>query len=247
VVFVRHAALLSGRDDEFVGIVTKGYTGMRLGELVGLETVYVRAAAVRVEWQLYELDSGVFERCPPKDGSRRTVDAPRFLSALLAQYIARTRPKPCPCHGFTYVFRGHGLANGAARTPGPKLVDVARRAGVSAGTVSNVLNRPDTVPEATRVKVGQAVEDLGYARGVVSGDLAAHWRRSGLGTWLFQPAATGLYPRRAPYPAHPVPILGEPWPGVPVRGRGAAARADACWLPIAAGCPRTGYGIRTRR
>jgi integrase len=32
-----------------------------------------------------------------------------------------------------------------------------------------------------------------------------------------------------------VPIIGDPWPGIPARGRGAAARADACWLPIANG------------
>jgi integrase len=37
-------------------------------------------------------------------------------------------------------------------------------------------------------------------------------------------------------------MLGEPWPGVPVRGRGAAARADACWLPVAAGL--TPHGLR---
>ncbi|MBG0560924.1 hypothetical protein [Actinoplanes aureus] len=59
----------------------------------------------------------MFERCPPKDGSRRTVDTPGFLSALLAEHITRTRPTPCACHGRTYTFRGHGLANGAARTP----------------------------------------------------------------------------------------------------------------------------------
>lgn len=34
----RWAALLSGRDDEFVAIVLKGFTGMRWGEIVGLET-----------------------------------------------------------------------------------------------------------------------------------------------------------------------------------------------------------------
>jgi integrase len=242
LLIAERAALLSGRDDEFVAIVTKGYTGIRWGELVGLETKYVRPTAVRVEWQLYELDSGVFERCPPKDGSRRTVDAPGFVSTLLAEHVAQTRPEPCPCHGFTYAFRSHGLANGSARTPGPKLVDVARRAGVSTGTVSNVLNRPDTVPEATRVTVLQAIADLGYVRGVTSGVLAAHWRRSGFGMWLFQPAATGLYPERAPSPEHPVPILGEPWPGLPVRGRGAAARADACWLPIAPGL--SPHGLR---
>ncbi|GGQ56193.1 tyrosine-type recombinase/integrase [Couchioplanes azureus] len=32
-----------------------------------------------------------------------------------------------------------------------------------------------------------------------------------------------------------MPILADPWPGIPVRGRGAAAKADVCWTPIAAG------------
>lgn len=39
-----------------------------------------------------------------------------------------------------------------------------------------------------------------------------------------------------------MPVLAEPWPGVPARGRGAAGRADACWLPIAPG--RTPHGER---
>jgi integrase len=32
-----------------------------------------------------------------------------------------------------------------------------------------------------------------------------------------------------------VPVLGEPWPGIPVRGRNADQRADACWMPVARG------------
>lgn len=63
------AALLSGRDDEFVAVVLKGYTGMRWGEIAGLETEFARPGAVRVEWQLYELDTGELARCPPKDDS----------------------------------------------------------------------------------------------------------------------------------------------------------------------------------
>ena len=39
-----------------------------------------------------------------------------------------------------------------------------------------------------------------------------------------------------------MPILAHPWPGIPVRGRNAAVRADSCWLPIA---PRlTPHGLR---
>ncbi|WP_431953212.1 LacI family DNA-binding transcriptional regulator [Actinacidiphila sp. bgisy167] len=48
------------------------------------------------------------------------------------------------------------------RTVGIK--DVAREAGVSVGTVSNVINRPDAVPEATRVRVQRAIARLGYVR-----------------------------------------------------------------------------------
>jgi DNA-binding LacI/PurR family transcriptional regulator len=42
--------------------------------------------------------------------------------------------------------------------------DVARRAGVSLGTVSNVLNRPDQVAPATRERVRQAIAEIGYVR-----------------------------------------------------------------------------------
>jgi LacI family transcriptional regulator len=42
--------------------------------------------------------------------------------------------------------------------------DVAVRAGVSVGTVSNVLNRPDLVSAATRERVLAAIADLGFVR-----------------------------------------------------------------------------------
>jgi LacI family transcriptional regulator len=42
--------------------------------------------------------------------------------------------------------------------------DVAGRAGVSVGTVSNVLNRPDVVSEATRTRVLDAIAALGFVR-----------------------------------------------------------------------------------
>jgi LacI family transcriptional regulator len=42
--------------------------------------------------------------------------------------------------------------------------DVAAVAGVSLGTVSNVLNRPDRVSERTRTRVEQAMVDLGFVR-----------------------------------------------------------------------------------
>ncbi|MBT2213178.1 substrate-binding domain-containing protein [Actinomadura sp. NEAU-AAG7] len=52
---------------------------------------------------------------------------------------------------------------GAARgTVGIK--QVAAHAGVSPGTVSNVLNRPERVAEATRIRVEDAIRELGFVR-----------------------------------------------------------------------------------
>jgi integrase len=240
LLIAERAALLSGRDDEFVAVVLAGFTGMRWGELVGLEPEYVRAAAVRVEWQLYELDSGKLLRCPPKDDSHRTIVAPGWLTGLVSDHIGRTRPAPCGCHGYRYVFRGYGPARSATRQVGAKLVDVARLAGVSVSTASMVLNHLERVLDSTRTKVETAMVDLGYVRGAPAGDLAAHWRRNNFAARLFQPAATGRYPTRAS--GEPVPILASPWPGVPARGRGAAIRADSCWVPIAPGL--TPHGLR---
>ncbi|MEM6889427.1 MAG: PfkB family carbohydrate kinase [Pseudomonadota bacterium] len=45
---------------------------------------------------------------------------------------------------------------------GPSLADVARAAGVSVGTASNVLNSPEMVREATRERVYEAMRRLGY-------------------------------------------------------------------------------------
>jgi LacI family transcriptional regulator len=42
--------------------------------------------------------------------------------------------------------------------------EVARRAGVALGTVSNVLNRPEIVTEETRRRVQQAIDEIGFVR-----------------------------------------------------------------------------------
>jgi LacI family transcriptional regulator len=42
--------------------------------------------------------------------------------------------------------------------------EVAARAGVSLGTVSNVLNRPEIVASSTRTRVLEAIEELGFVR-----------------------------------------------------------------------------------
>src|SRR6476661_369460 len=54
------------------------------------------------------------------------------------------------------------VGNGGTRSAGVK--DVAALAGVSLGTVSNVLNRPDRVSARTRERVEQAMAELGFVR-----------------------------------------------------------------------------------
>src|ERR1700760_1131773 len=53
------------------------------------------------------------------------------------------------------------------------VVDVAKRAGVSLGTVSNVLNRPERVAPATRERVLRAIEELGFVRNEAARQLRA--------------------------------------------------------------------------
>jgi LacI family transcriptional regulator len=53
------------------------------------------------------------------------------------------------------------------------VVDVAAHAGVSLGTVSNVLNRPDRVAPATRARVLRAIEELGFVRNEAARQLRA--------------------------------------------------------------------------
>ncbi len=58
-----------------------------------------------------------------------------------------------------------------------RIKEVARLAGVSAGTVSNVLNHPDRVAEATRDRVRQAISQLGYVRNDMARQLRAGSRQ----------------------------------------------------------------------
>lgn len=57
--------------------------------------------------------------------------------------------------------------------PNVSIRDVARRAGVSVGTVSNVLNRPDEVSADSVTRVQQAIDDLGYVRNEAARKLRA--------------------------------------------------------------------------
>jgi LacI family transcriptional regulator len=59
------------------------------------------------------------------------------------------------------------------RPSAPRIQDVARRAGVAIGTVSNVLNNPDLVAEQTRLKVETAIAELGFVPNSAARALAA--------------------------------------------------------------------------
>ncbi len=86
------------------------------------------------------------------------------------------------------------------------LDEVARRAGVTAATVSNVLRERGRVGEATRARVLEAVEALGYRPHL---------------------AARALAEGRAPTVALMVSSIANPLPGVRAggRARGAPQRA----------------------
>lgn len=56
--------------------------------------------------------------------------------------------------------------------------DVADRAQVAVGTVSNVLNHPDRVAERTRVRVTEAIADLGFVRNDAARQLRAGQSRT---------------------------------------------------------------------
>lgn len=63
--------------------------------------------------------------------------------------------------------------DGDSRPSNPRIQDVARRAGVAIGTVSNVLNNPHIVAEPTRLKVEAAIAELGFVRNSAARALAA--------------------------------------------------------------------------
>ena len=60
-----------------------------------------------------------------------------------------------------------------SRPARPSMIDVARHAGVAIGTVSNVLNSPDKVTDATRRRVNASIAELGYIRNDAARSLAA--------------------------------------------------------------------------
>ncbi|MEV0276675.1 LacI family DNA-binding transcriptional regulator [Streptomyces sp. NPDC050610] len=79
-----------------------------------------------------------------------------WLPALVFNNIAPMQPTSCLCRE-SYVFRAQDGVLTSGRQSA-KLIDVVRHAGVSTGTVSNVLNHPD------RIRVELAIVGIGFVR-----------------------------------------------------------------------------------
>ncbi|GAA4929138.1 tyrosine-type recombinase/integrase [Streptomonospora halophila] len=104
LLIAERAAVLTGRDDEFTMLITKFYTGLRWGELIGIEKTLLSRDRLQVDWQLAEEGSQGMARTPPKRGSIRPIDLPGFLADLLEEQAERVvhpkvdgRAKWCPC------------------------------------------------------------------------------------------------------------------------------------------------------
>ncbi|MFC5187101.1 tyrosine-type recombinase/integrase [Actinomadura harenae] len=99
LLVAERCGVLGGRDEDFLFPLTIAYTGMRLGEAIGLEKRYARAklhGLIRVEWQLVEV-RGHFYRRPPKGDGRRDIQLPPFLVDLIADQIAAIDKNFCAC------------------------------------------------------------------------------------------------------------------------------------------------------
>ena len=118
LLVAERCAALSGRDADFVMVLTLAYTGMRWGEVLALTPKAIRGNHLRVDWKLYEL-GGRFYKGRPKDGSMRVVDLPPFLAELLANHLRDYPPQTCKCRnpdkpwcpGAEHVFLSGTLAH----------------------------------------------------------------------------------------------------------------------------------------
>lgn len=237
LLIAERAAVLSGRDDEFILTALLQHAGLRLGEGIGLEARYAGPGVVHVEWQLSEVGSRLI-RAIPKDGSRGDVAVPPFLSDLLTWLAHQRPPVPCACHGLAYLFTGPG----GARKPrtGVTVRDVAAAAGVAPESAWAALADDSRMPQAVRARVRAAAKDLGWQAGSAPLDVDWHWRHSGFER-LVAAAASGWWAAAGKSsPEHPVWLAGE-WPGATVV-RYTAKRAEWCWLPVARGL--TPHGLR---
>src|SRR5690606_31590720 len=74
------------------------------------------------------------------------------------------RARRCGSSGGLPAVIGCAGEGGPMARKAVSIKEVAVHAGVSVGTVSNVLNRPDSVAEPTRLAVVAAIDELGFVR-----------------------------------------------------------------------------------
>ena len=218
LLLAERCAVLSGRDDEFIEIVTIGYPGMRYGETIGVEPEHVKPDILALRWQLAE-NAGRFYRLPPKDDSARDIDLPPFLGALLARQKSAMSGRRCAHTTST--------APPGAEEPCP----AGRRylwLGTDGGHLRNSnFARRIFAPATTGWYPNGAKKQNRPAKPVLV-DVACHWPGRLLPAW---PAAT------------PGEAFQPPWG----RGRG-LPRLDlenvyvASWLPLLPGL--TPHGLR---
>ncbi|MFI7001397.1 hypothetical protein [Nocardia sp. NPDC050175] len=248
LLIAERMALLSGRDDEFVAGILKRFTGIRSGELWGLELDYVRTEQIRIEHQLASVGSRLIQ-CPPKDESRRYIDWPDFLRSMVAAHVARTNPQRCPCHNMLCIFTGLPRTRSRSSVKGVTMASLAAHLGISERTVSVALRGSGgRIADATRERVLLAAAEFGYDV-VPPGEPVWHWTRDSFRRWIYTPAVSGKFPpHKKNGPWNPVSL----WmPGaetielstdavrdsvlaIPVKSA-RARKANASWLPIAAG------------
>lgn len=96
LLVAERCAALSGRDEDFLMVITGAYTGMRWSEIIGLASAYVHGDSLDVQWKLYEL-GGRFYKGRPKDGSIRTADLPPSLAELLTWHFTENKGRRCTC------------------------------------------------------------------------------------------------------------------------------------------------------
>ncbi|MEV6412050.1 LacI family DNA-binding transcriptional regulator [Kribbella sp. NPDC051718] len=105
--------------------------------------------------------SGAADRARRTPDPAATPNPPRTPSPPRTPNAARDQARLAKAGARRQARR---LRPGGATRSAAGVKDVAAAAGVSLGTVSNVLNRPEMVSPTTRAKVESAMESLGFVR-----------------------------------------------------------------------------------
>ncbi|ASU81560.1 hypothetical protein CDO52_01015 [Nocardiopsis gilva YIM 90087] len=238
-------ALLSGRDEEFISGITMYNSGLRFGELIGLEREFCRPAEqmIRVEWQLFEME-GDWHRQPPKDDSYRDVHIPEFVCELLRRQLASIPHKPtktCACfrpptvHRFLVAaLKRRGAWSEEMKTA--VLTHAQDRSLAELGIDPDLADRFN----GDFIRGSAAPPHKGGIHVFSAQSGSPHHRRGSYKPWLIGAASTGMYPPRKNSQeespdGHPVPLRAEPWPGMPIRGRNPRKKTEVQWVPIAPG------------